>query len=152
MIDPSLACFLEEGLGIHLGVSDAGLEPQGARAIAATVDADGAHLTVYLATVAAARLRPALQSNGRVAVSFGRPIDDRACQVKGELVGISDADAGARPAIEAQWQGYLTNLAQIGIPRAVFAGWTMWPATAIRLRVTALFEQTPGPDAGARLP
>ena len=152
MIDRKLAGFLEEGLGIHLGTCSAALEPDGARAIAVRVDPDGTHLTVYMATVAAARVLPDLESNGRAAVSFGRPIDDRACQVKGEFVGASEVDAGATQAIETQWQGYLTNLAQIGIPRAVFGGWTMWPATAIRLRVTALFEQTPGPDAGARLP
>jgi hypothetical protein len=27
--------------------------------------------------------------------------------------------------------------------------WVTWPAVAIRLRATAVFNQTPGPDAGA---
>ncbi len=29
--------------------------------------------------------------------------------------------------------------------------WRVWPAIAVRLRVTAVFDQTPGPQAGAAL-
>lgn len=152
MIDRQLASFLEEGLGIHLGTCNARLEPHGARAIALTVDADGTHLTVYLARVAASRLLADLEPNGRGAVSVGRPIDDRACQVKGDCVGVRDAREDERAAIEAQWNGYLASLERIGIPRALTVEWTMWPAVAVRLRVTALFEQTPGPSAGTPIP
>jgi hypothetical protein len=149
MIDRQLAGFLEEGVGIHLGTCNARLEPQGMRALAVTVDPDGSHLTVYLAAVAATRLIPDLEANGRAAVSFGRPVDDRACQVKGEFVSARDVDGSERAIVETQWNGFRASLDRIGIPRALTAEWTMWPATAVRLRVTALFEQTPGPGAGA---
>ena len=33
-------------------------------------------------------------------------------------------------------------------PRAVASGWSFWPAVAIRVRVTAVFEQTPRPGTG----
>ena len=49
----------------------------------------------------------------------------------------------------AQWNGFLGSLEQIGIPRAATTSWVTWPAVAIRLRVNALFNQTPGPNAGA---
>jgi len=152
MIDRQLADFLEEGLGVHVGTASAALEPRGARALAVSVDPDGRHLTVYLAAVASARLLEDLAAGGRAAVSVGRPVDDRACQVKGDFVGARDADAGERPLVEAQWNGYLDSLGSIGIPRALMAEWTTWPAVAIRLRVTALFEQTPGPGTGGGLP
>jgi hypothetical protein len=149
MIDEQLAAFLQEGVGIHIGTRNAALQPNGTRALAATVDDDGRHVVVYVAGVAAARILPDLEANGQAAVGFGRPIDDRACQVKGTFVEARDAAEEERAAVHAQWDGFLGSLEKIGIPRAATAGWVTWPAIAIRLRVTALFDQTPGPGAGA---
>lgn len=151
MLDRKLASFLQEGVGIHLGTRNERLEPDGARALAVSVDEDGAHLTVYIAELAARRIVPALTASGQAAVSFGRPIDDRACQVKGTLIGVRAAEPRERAVIQAQFEAFLTNLEYIGIPRAGAANWATWPAVAIRLRATAVFEQTPGPDAGAPL-
>ena len=39
----------------------------------------------------------------------------------------------------------------VGLPRVATDGWVMWPAVAVRFRVNALFDQTPGPGAGAPL-
>jgi len=149
MIDSQLAAFLEEGVGIHIGTRNEALQPNGSRALAVTVEEDGRAMVVYVAQVAAARLLPDLESNGQVAVSFGRPIDDRACQVKGVFVDARAASDADRPEVSRQWNGFLTSLEQIGIPRAVTLGWVTWPALAIRLRPNAVFEQTPGPGAGA---
>jgi hypothetical protein len=151
MIDRQLAQFLEEGLGIHLGTCDARLQPNGVRVNAVKVEDDGLHLVVYLADIAAARVMGDLESNGQAAVSFGRPVDNRACQVKGTFAGARSAIETERPLIDAQWNGFRSNLEAVGIPRAGTGAWPTWPATAIRIRVTALFQQTPGPNAGAPL-
>jgi hypothetical protein len=148
MIEPQLAAFLQEGVGIHIGTRNESFEPNGARAIAVTVDPDGTHLVVYVAKVAARRILPDLEANGQVAVGFGRPIDDRACQVKGVFTGARAATAAERPVVVKQWDGFMASLAQIGIPREVTREWVTWPAVAIRLKATAIFNQTPGPDAG----
>jgi hypothetical protein len=148
MLDRPLAAFLQEGVGIHVGTCNQRLEPNGARGLAVTVDGEGAHLVVYVAEVAATRLLPDLAGNGRAAVSFGRPIDDRACQVKGDVVSVRPAEPGERELIRAQFEGYLSSLERIGIASAGAANWVLWPAVAIRLRATAVFEQTPGPAAG----
>jgi hypothetical protein len=151
MIERQLADFLEEGIGIHIGTRDQRLQPHGARALAVKVDEDGLHLVVYVAEIAAPRLIPNLETNGQVAVSFGRPVDDRACQVKGVFVGRRPATAAERPFVEAQRNSFLEQLERIGIPRASAANWATWPAMAIRLKATAIFQQTPGPQAGAPL-
>jgi hypothetical protein len=106
---------------------------------------------VYLAEVAAARLLPDLSASRRGAVSFGRPIDDRACQVKGDFVSARAAEPHERALIQRQFEGFLDSLEHIGIPRAGAANWIVWPAVAIRLKTTAVFEQTPGPAAGTPL-
>ena len=151
MIHRELAAFLQEGVGIHIATRNQSLQPNGARAIAVTVDADGEHLVVYVARAAAARLLPDLEANGQAAVGFGRPIDDRACQVKGVFVSVRDATDGEQAAVLAQWDGFLGSLEKIGVPRAATRSWVTWPAVAIRLRANALFDQTPGPGAGAPL-
>ena len=151
MIDTALAAFLEEGVGIHIGTRNDALQPNGARAIAVKVEEDGGHFVVYVARVAAARLLPDLEANGQAAVGFGRPIDDRACQVKGTFTGVRDATDAERAMVLAQWDGFLGSLEKIGIPRVATKTWITWPAVAIRIRVNALFNQTPGPGAGAPL-
>jgi hypothetical protein len=151
VIDPALAAFLEQGVGIHIGARDDRLRPAGARAVAVRVAEDGRHLLVFVPEVAAPRLLPHLHANGQAAVVFGRPEDDRSCQVKGLFAGARPARDDERAFVQRQWDGFLSQMEHIGIPRASTAGWSIWPAVAIRVKATALFEQTPGPKAGTPL-
>ncbi len=151
MIDKGLADFVEDGVGIHLATRSERQEPNGARAVAAQADADGIHLTVYLPTVGAGRVLQDLRANGQAALLFGRPLDARACQVKGTFVSERPAAEEERVRVMTQWDLFLANLERIGFPRSAFTAWATWPCTAIRVRVSAVFEQTPGPDAGAQL-
>lgn len=151
MIDAQLAAFLRDGLGIHIGTRDEQLRPNGARALAVKVDDDGRHLTVYVPKAGAARVLRDLESNGQAAVNLGRPTDDRACQVKGIFQGARPARPAEKPHVLEQWSRYLDNLERIGIPRESTSNWTTWPAVAVRIKVNAVFEQTPGPQAGTPL-
>jgi hypothetical protein len=150
-IPGDLAAFLQEGLGIYIGTRNAALEPNGARAIAARVERGGAELVIYLADVAAARILPDLEQNGMAAVTFGRPVDERACQVKGTFLGARAVGDEERPILEAQWEGFTRQLETIGVAREARSGWPQWPVTAVTLKPTAVFEQTPGPGAGTQL-
>jgi hypothetical protein len=151
MITGELASFLQQGLSLHIGVRDERLQPDGVRAIAARVEEDGRHLVVYVAEVAASRILPQLHDNGHAAVAFARPVDDRACQVKGTFIDARPVGEAAREDVMAQWNGFVNQLEQIGITRKAVLGWTIWPAVAIRLKVTSVFEQTPGTGAGTQL-
>jgi hypothetical protein len=148
MIDASLAAFLGEGLGVYVGTRNGAREPNGARGVAVRVEEDGTHVVVYVAEVAAPRILADLQSNGHIAVSVGRPKDDRACQVKGLFVSARGADDAERDEVIAQWERFRSALEYIGIARPITSAWVPWPAVAVRFKVTALFEQTPGPAAG----
>jgi hypothetical protein len=151
MIPQALASFLEQGLSIHVGTRDEQLRPAGARAAAVVVEPGGTHLRVFVADTAVSRLLDDIRANGQLAVDFGRPEDDRACQVKGTVVDIGAARPEEREIVLQQWQGFLEQLEKIGIPRQVAKGWAHWPATVIRIKVTAVFEQTPGPLAGTAI-
>jgi hypothetical protein len=151
MIDTELAAFLQEGIAIQLGTRNARLEPNGARVVAVTVEGDGRHLVAYVPDAAAPQVLPDLEANGQAALVFARPPDERACQVKGTFTSARPASEAERAGVLAQWDRWLDRLASIGVPRATLEPWITWPCTAIRLRVTAIFDQTPGPNAGAPL-
>jgi len=102
-------------------------------------------------TAGARHVLPDLEANGQAALVFARPPDERACQVKGVFTGVRAADAAERPFVLDQWDRWLGRLETIGYPRATWENWAAWPCVAIRVRATALFNQTPGPGAGAAL-
>lgn len=151
MIDEQLTAFLEDGVGIHLGTRNAQLEPNGARAIAVKVDGDRQHVRVFISNVAASRVLPDLEANGQAALVFARPTDERACQLKGVFVDVRGLNREERVHARNQWQAFLDSLEYIGIPRISARTWVDVADLAIRLKVTAVFEQTPGPDAGKAL-
>ena len=94
---------------------------------------------------------PDLEANGQAALVFARPPDERSCQVKGVFERM-DAAAGADERfVRDQWRRWLERLTTIGLPLSTLERWDVWPCVAVRLRVTALFNQTPGPNAGAVL-
>lgn len=151
MIDDALAAFLQQGLAINIGTRNARLEPNAAYVPAAVVEPGGTHLVVYVPRVGADGVLADLASNGQAALVFARPEDDRACQVKGTVVSVRDATADERPVVDTQYQGFMRQLEMIGMPGESTRPWITWPCVAVRVKVTALYSQTPGPDAGAPL-
>lgn len=149
MLDDSLIAFLQQGVAINIGTRNARLEPAACYAAAAVVDADRRHLTVFVPAAGADRVLADLQSNGQAAVVFARPEDDRACQVKGTFVSARPATDDEAATVHGQYAGFLHQLEIIGMPGESTRSWIVWPAVAVRLRVTAVFDQTPGPKAGA---
>jgi hypothetical protein len=152
MLDKALTEFLEQGLAIHLGTRDEAMRPNGCRVTAVRVEEQGRHLVVYLPVSAGPAIMKDLQSNGQAAVSFARPTDDRAVQVKGVFVSVRDADPSEEAFVMGQWRALLEELDAIGLAALTStSSWLMWPCVAVTLRVTAVFSQTPGPEAGAVL-
>ena len=151
MLDRTLTEFLEQGLAIHIGTRNARMEPNGCRVTAVRVEDQGRQLIAYLPKAATPAVLEDLQSNGQAALSFARPMDDRAVQVKGEFIDTRDSGEADGEFVLAQWQALQRQLEFIGIPAKASETWKLWPCTVVRIRVTAIFSQTPGPDAGAVL-
>lgn len=152
MLNPEVAAFLQEGQDIRVAVCSTRLGPVGYRAVAAVVDPDRRHVTAFVPEASAVELLAHLQGNPQLAMSFGRPSDDRTCQVKGRYLESRPAIDDERAAIERQLMGLGQQMAMLAIPIEHFAGWPYWPAVAFRFEVSAVFNQTPGPGAGAPIP
>jgi hypothetical protein len=151
-IDSEMAAFLQEGLPAHIATRNAQLEPAGARVTAIKVDADCEHVTVFLPAVAASPLLEDLRDNGQLAVVLARPVDERSCQVKGRFVESWTPTPEEEAFAREQFDRALAAVERVGIPRVGSTAWQMLPCVAVRFRAEALFTQTPGPNAGARLP
>lgn len=151
MMDRQLADFLEEGLASHIASRNADLEPNAARVVALKVDEDRQHVIAYVPKVSTGAVLDDLRSNGQVALVCTRPSDDKGCQVKGVFTDVRDATPDEHAFVIAQWERFRDTLEQVGLPRAPTDAWVTWPCVAIRFRVNALFDQTPGPGAGAPL-
>lgn len=150
--DEPLAAFIEAGLPTHLATCNATLRPNGARATAARAEADREHLVVYVPEVAAGPLLQDLRDTGHAAVCIARPSDHRACQLKGVFVDARPGRDEEQAFVMDQWARSLESMAVVGVPPLGAQCYATWPCVAIRLRVTACFDQTPGPGAGARVP
>ena len=152
MLDRSLTEFLEQGLAIHIGTRNERMQPNGCRVTAVRVENQGRHLVAYLPKAAGPTVLEDLRSNGQAALSFARPTDDRAVQVKGVFVSERDADDAEGPFVQAQVNALFGQLDAIGLNGLrQMNTWQLWPCVAVTIRVTAIFSQTPGPEAGAVL-
>ena len=152
MLDKSLTEFLELGLAIHIGTRNEALRLNGCRVTAVRVEDQGRLLVAYLPAAGAGAVLEDLRSNGQAAVSFARPTDDRAVQVKGAFISAEDAEPSEEAFVLGQWQALLRELDMIGLAALTSTStWLMWPCVAVKIRVTAVFSQTPGPEAGAVL-
>lgn len=152
MIDKALTEFLEQGLAIHIGTRNEAMRPNGARVTGVRVEDQGRHLVAYVAAAATPAVFDDLKANGQAAVSFARPTDDRAVQIKGEFISLRDADPSEEAFVMGQWKSLIGGLDAIGLAALTSTNtWLMWPCVAVTIRVTAIFSQTPGPEAGAVL-
>lgn len=146
-----LAAFVASGLSITFAVRGRALEPDGGPAFAALAHDDREHLTIFVPVDAARRALPRLRAHPEIAVLFDRPTEHLVRQVKGRFVRSRRARVAERAEVERQVEGFRTDLEAIGVPRALSAAWPLWPCTAIELRVTDVYDQSPGPGTGERL-
>lgn len=151
MIGSELQQFLESGVSVLVGTRDRLLVPEAARGFGTRVEAEGRELSVFVPAVWAERTLANLRDNGRIAVAVARPEDHRSVQVKGSCLGIRDGGPGDLAAIERYRALLVADFAAIGYPPRALHRLNVWPCHVVRLLVEALFEQTPGPRAGAPL-
>jgi hypothetical protein len=145
------ASFLESGLTLVVGTRGADLRPDCAFAIGLRVHPGRRRITVFLPERPAARTIENLRANGAVAVTASRPIDLETLQLKGRAVQIAAAPDGDHPFVLAYRDALAEQLEAVGHPKSVTRRLVAWPCVAVEIEIEAVFEQTPGPRAGAVL-
>lgn len=153
LLDAARAAFLAGPVSINVASRDAALVPSVARAYGCRVDA-GRRVTLFLAEARAAAVLRDLAAGAPIAVIFSRPRTHVSLQLKAdraELMPLTEADRAIMHAYADAFGAEVRALAH----SAAFAEKLMQgcfeAAVAARFTPTTLFEQTPGPRAGARL-
>lgn len=153
LLDEATADFIRQRTSISVAVRDAANRPDIARASGCRASSDRRRLTVFLCPEHAAQVLECLRDNGTIAVAVTRPSSHQTLQFKGRVVEISAATADDRAFMAAYRESFVEEIAPLGY-RAEFAR-AVIPygddCVAVTFEPTALFDQTPGPKAGAML-
>nr|WP_295836904.1 hypothetical protein [uncultured Azospirillum sp.] len=158
-MDETVRRFLDRSLSVNVATSDRDGRPLVARAVAARVSpgiAPGSQwLTVLIDGHANAVLVAAVEETGRLAVVFTEPSTHRSIQIKDECATVADPTAEEAALPGPYINGFIAELAGLGFTEAfVRAVMAFDPAdlVALHLDPAEVFDQTPGPKAGERIP
>lgn len=147
-LPPAIVSFCSGGLSIQAASRDRELQPEVVRVVGILPVSDGEGFRIFLPHATSARMRENLLAFPRIAIVLTEPITHRALQVKGDVRAVRDARDDERPLIDAHLARLTHALGLVGIPPWFARGLPRWPAWAVAIDVTDVFEQTPGPGAG----
>jgi hypothetical protein len=151
VLNKELTEFFQSGVSVLIGTRDARLLPDHARALGLRVEPGGAELTVFLPCVTAQRTLENLADNARIAVCVSRAEDHRSIQVKGKLLELRAALDTERGIVERYRGLVAASWGFVGMSPSLTFRLNHWPCHALRMSIEAIFQQTPGPEAGAPL-
>jgi Pyridoxamine 5'-phosphate oxidase len=140
---------LEPGTSILVGTVDPSGWPSSCRGVALVVHPDHEGVTVYVPVATAAETVANIASNGQVAVVSSEIVSHVSIQLKGRARAVRVAGEDEAEAVHGHFDRLMDVLDSVGLPRRISRTVSIWPAFAVDLAVEAIFEQTPGPRAGA---
>jgi hypothetical protein len=152
----ALQDWIKEPLAVQVAVTAPGSRTESVRGFA--IRLDGETVAVGIVDAQSERLLAALRTgNGLaehplVAINLTHPLNFHGRQFKGPLVELEEPSADAAEAARAYFDRFVVALAQIGLtPEQCRGMFKTGPTRWLRIRPLELFNQTPGPGAGARL-
>ena len=146
--------FIEGDVIIDVATADEAGVPSIAIGLGCIVSVTPPHLTVLVAREQSQALLDVLAVTRRVAVVFGQAPAHEALQIKGSDCLIEPATAVERDVADAYVRKLGRQLGHLGFgpeQTAVYAGFPVTHLAALRFTPTAVFQQTPGPQAGEPL-
>lgn len=154
MVDRATAELLEGGSALIVGAVTPEGEPYATRGWGLTLlpdDGGGARARLLLAAGDAV-VTEALGAGGAVAVTAADVPTLRSVQIKGRSLGLVPATDGDRVRARRYIDGFFGDIvATDGTPRPVLDGLVPADYLACTVTIDELYDQTPGPDAGAHL-
>ena len=153
MIPEELVEFLHGPRGIVLGTRDGRLRPCMIWVSGLIADAASDTITLFVADAYVERSLANLKDNGKVALTCGHGPAHEAYQFKGDYLDsrpTTEQEVAVQNLHKSKVVSHFAH--EYGEPAGkVFAGLHYEPSTAIRFKVTEIFDQTPGPNAGKRI-
>ena len=156
-ITAELKDFLESGVSVLVGTRDSACVPEAVRAWGPRVGRDGRSVSLCFALATSGRTLNNMRDNGRVAVTFCLPTNYKTIQLKGRFLGTARPNGQDLAAVERHRDSFTASATRVGVDRRFMEGaWQkelVESAVMLKVRFVAeqVFDQTPGPDAGAQL-
>ncbi|MBI2215538.1 MAG: hypothetical protein HYU52_17960 [Acidobacteria bacterium] len=151
MLQTRLREYLEPRVSIIVGTVSADRMPASCRAIALRANEELSVFTVYVPVATSQETVANVAATRRIAVACSRPRTHSTIQFKGAAREVRLAADEEREFVSGRLQAFADELGDLGYPRRSIGALAHWPAFAIEIAVEALFEQTPGPNAGVSL-
>ena len=143
--------YLDPGLSILIGTVDAQGTPSCCRGIAIAAG-DASRLTVFVPLATSQRVIQDAATTHRLSVTASHVVSHRTIQFKGRTGVVRLARDEEAPWIRDRLRAFAESLDEVGVPWRDALRLAHWPAFAVELRVEETFDQTPGPNAGCKLP
>ena len=150
-IDDELIAFLSLGVAIVVATRDAQLRPEVGRGWGIHVPDEGDRATVCLAAPEGSRMRSNLDQNGAIAVTCSLPSSYRTLQLKGQALELHPPTPEQLERVDAHAGAFSLEAEQVGLPPGSGRLLVEPELTAVTFSVRELYDQTPGPAAGAAL-
>jgi len=151
MIPANLIEFLDGPVVLLVGTRDENLRPFGAYAFGCVTEADHETITFFLPDCEGGTILRDLEQNGKVALAVTEGISHVTYQFKGTCVETRPVSDKEKALQGAYREKVIVHYKQKGVPEGYF-GWMVYdPSTAVTFRVEEIFDQTPGPAAGAKM-
>jgi hypothetical protein len=138
----------------HAGTRDRDLVPHVHLTWGIRATANRAEVEVLLPSFGMGRLAENIADNGRFALTVSEPITHPTYQLKGEALEVR-ASTDEERAFQQRWaKANIEHLRAIMPPHLIakLEGVAQAPSTYLRFRVDEIYDQTPGPIAGQRIP
>ncbi|MBN4049643.1 hypothetical protein JYT36_00280 [Bacteroidales bacterium AH-315-N07] len=154
MIPDKLIEFLKGPVIGAAGTRDSNLQSSVHRIWGTKVNDDKESMTVYVAEVMADNMLKNLEDNGHIACTIGEPISHENYQFKGKFISSKKSDVVDEAFQDECIMKFVEQERKSGMPEEalqVFSKIIYKPSIAITFKVEEIYNQTPGPGAGAKL-
>jgi hypothetical protein len=142
------------GVSMHVASRDAACMPTLSRPLGVRISNEHSRVTVILLASHSEAMLADFQANGEIALVVTLPSSHRTIQLKGNDARAEPLAQGDPEIVERTRAAFTRELVAMGwdrsLPETLLAG-ARADMVAVSFTVRAMFTQTPGPNAGARI-
>lgn len=153
-LTPEQAAFIQGPVSIVAATTGANASNHLSKVYGCRVDDGGRSVTIILSALQAGAVLADLRDNRRLAVVFCRPTTDQTLQIKSRDARVVEIGRDDYRTLAEHTDKMVAEIGALGFPEAVVRplfGCATADAVAVRFAPCAIFDQTPGPNAGARV-
>jgi hypothetical protein len=150
-MDRNLAQWEQFGVAAVAATRDERMRPQVVRAWGLKVGPDDASATICVAAAPDSQTLANIASNGAISVTMVIPSTYRMIQMKGRASATAEPTAEQLERVEAHAAAFAMEVQPLGLTAEQARRFLHHELTAVTFSVAEVYDQTPGPGAGARL-